>query len=123
MTMRAGLYARISLDDMGLEKGVTRQMEDARELCAVRGWSIEGQYTDNDVSAYKGAARPGYARLMADVEDGKFDVIVVWQTSRLWRSRADRAQAITRLGQLRISVIAVKGPALDLSTAYGRGLA
>lgn len=117
----AALYARISQDELGLEKGVARQLEDARELAESRGWEVVGEYADNDVSALSGATRPQYERLMADAEG--FDRIVVYMTSRLWRSRSERSEAIDRLGNLRVGVAAVKGPELELSSASGRMVA
>ncbi len=120
---RAALYARISEDDLGLEKGVTRQLEDVRQLAAQRGWTVAAEYVDNDVSAYNGDVRDSYQRLMAAAEAGHFERICVYTTSRLWRNRAERGQAITRLGQLSIGVAAVRGPELDLSSASGRMLA
>lgn len=120
---KAALYARISFDESGMERGVTRQIEDARALAAARGWHVAAEYVDNDVSAYSGAQRPGYERLMADAEARYFERIVVYQTSRLWRSRVERAGAIGLLGRLHISVAAVQGPELDLATAGGRMIA
>jgi site-specific DNA recombinase len=119
----AALYARISQDEHGLAKGVDRQLEDARELALARGWEVVATYRDNDVSAYNGDARKGYAALMADAEAGTFDTIVVYMTSRLWRSRPERSDAIDRLGRLRVNVAAVKGPDLDLASASGRMVA
>jgi len=121
--MNAALYARISLDALGTEKGVARQLEDARQLAEQRGWTVADQYVDNDVSAFNGDARKAYQRLMADAEAGKFERIVCYMTSRLWRNRAERGQAINRLGRLKIGVAAVRGPELDLSQASGRMLA
>ncbi len=121
--MRAALYARISQDDLRLERGVTRQLDDARELVTTRGWNVAAVHADNDVSAFTGAARPGYQALMADVEAGRVDRIVVYMTSRLWRSRRERAEAIERLARHRVSVAAVRGPDLDLASASGRMLA
>jgi site-specific DNA recombinase len=121
--INAALYARISLDVLGTEKGVARQLEDARLLAQQRGWTVACEYVDNDVSAYNGDARKQYQRLMADAEARRFDQIIVWQTSRLWRNRAERGPAINHLGRLGIAITACKGPSLDLSTAYGRGMA
>src|SRR5688572_22955903 len=98
---RAALYARISQDELGLERGVTRQLEDARTLAASRGWDVVAEYTDNDISAFNGATRAGYRDLMTDAEAGRIDRIVVYQTSRLWRSRTERSEAIGVLGRRR----------------------
>jgi site-specific DNA recombinase len=121
--VRAALYARISQDEHGTQKGVQRQLEDARGLAEARGWDVVGEWLDNDVSAYSGATRAGYDALMAAAEAGEFDRIVVYQTSRLWRSRRERAEAMELLADRRISVAAVSGPELDLSTASGRMIA
>jgi site-specific DNA recombinase len=117
------IYARISDDDLGTEAGVRRQLEDGRQLAAQRGWKVVAEFQDNDVSAYNGAVRAGYRELMANAEAGSFARIIVWHTSRLWRSRTERAAAIGNLATARVSVVAVRGPDLDLSSAYGRGMA
>lgn len=120
---RAALYARISQDDLGTEKGVGRQLEDAQQLAEGRGWEVVATYADNDVSAYNGDRREQYQRLMSDADAGAFDRIVVYQTSRLWRSRRERAEAMERLAEVKVGVAAVKGPELDLATASGRLMA
>lgn len=120
-TRNCAVYARISQDDAGTEKGVTRQMQDARALADLRGWNVVEVYTENDVSAF--ANRPEYDRMMADADAGRFDTIIVYSTSRLWRNRTQRGAAIDRLGRLGVRIEAVTGPSLDLSNATGRYLA
>lgn len=122
-TLRAVVYARISEDKAGEARGVARQVEDARRLVADRGWEVVGEFTDNDVSAYTGKHRPGYTALMAAVEAGEADRIVVYMTSRLWRSRKERAAAMETLERLRVSVVPVSGTELDFATASGRMVA
>lgn len=122
-TLRAAIYARISEDAAGEARGVARQLEDARDLATARGWEVMGEFSDNDVSAFTGAHRPGYAALMAAVEAREVDRIVVYMTSRLWRSRKERAAAIDALRDARVSIVAVSGPDLDLTTASGQMLA
>ncbi|MGI9016555.1 MAG: recombinase family protein, partial [Euzebya sp.] len=122
-TERVALYARISHDDRGDARGVGRQLTDAEALAERNGWTVVDRYTDNDISAYSGKARPEYQRLMRDVAAGGIDRIVVYQSSRLWRSRTERAGDIDRLAAHRVNVTAVSGPDLDLSSASGRMLA
>lgn len=122
-TTRAVLYGRISQDDRGDAAGVQRQLEDARALAEVRGWDVVAELVDNDVSAFNGRHRPGYTRLMEMVADGEVDRVVVWHLSRLWRARAERAAGIDVFKDNRVSIAAVRGPELDLGSAYGRGMA
>lgn len=121
---RALIYARISDDPLHQEKGVTRQIEDARELASARGFDVVADpFVDNDVSALNGKHRPQYEQLMTLVDAGATDRIVTYMTSRLWRNRRERAEGIERLRSAGVGVVAVKGPDLDLTTASGRMLA
>jgi site-specific DNA recombinase len=123
MPERAVLYARISLDKTGEEVGVTRQMHDMRQLAAGRDFEVVAEFADNDISAAKGLRRPGYERVWHLVTTEQVDHVIVWQSSRLMRSRKDRAEVIGAFGKHRVDVVAVKGPSFDLRSAYGRGMA
>jgi site-specific DNA recombinase len=120
MQERAVLYARISLDKTGEEIGVTRQLGDLRKLAADRGWDVVDECVDNDITASKGLRREGYERVWELVRAGAVDHVVVWQSSRLMRSRADRAQVISEFGKRNVDIVAAKGPSFDLRSAYGR---
>lgn len=117
------LYARISVDKTGEEIGVNRQLHDMRALAEARGYEVVDEITENDVTASKGLRRPGYERVWELVRAEKVDHVIAWQSSRLMRSRKDRAEVINTFGKHNVDVIAVKGPSLDLRSAYGRGMA
>ncbi|MFJ6392788.1 recombinase family protein [Streptomyces sp. NPDC091972] len=117
-------YERISKADDGDEDGVIRQGEDTAELAERRGIPLEGRrFRDNDKSATQGKHRPQYELLMAAVQRGEVDVIIVYMLGRLWRNRRERAEGIEILRKHQVSVLCVKGPELDLTTAAGRLLA
>jgi site-specific DNA recombinase len=120
---RGARYARISHDQAGDEHGVTNQLADEAAHAARRDITVTATYTDNDISATYGKLRPGYRAMMEAAARGEFNVILVFHTSRLWRNRKERAEGIEILRKAGISVEATKGPSLDMSTAYGRGLA
>ncbi len=121
---RGATYERISKADAGDEDGVIRQGEDTEELAKRRDIPIEGRrFRDNDKSATHGKHRPEYERLMAAVQRGEVDVIIVYLLGRLWRNRRERAEGIEILRKHGVSVLCVKGPELDLTTAAGRLLA
>ena len=121
--LRAGAYTRISADKAGDEHGVANQLADQKRTAAARGYVISRIESDNDISASNGKHRPGYEALMAAAARREIDVILVFQTSRLWRNRRERAEGIEILREAGVSVIATRGPSLDMSTAYGRGMA
>jgi site-specific DNA recombinase len=49
MTIRAGIYCRISRDWEGKQLGVERQREDCLAIAKKRGWTVVEQYIDKDV--------------------------------------------------------------------------
>src|SRR5690606_21416548 len=112
---RVAVYARISQDPLGLEKGVERQIKEAKDLAKQRGWHVVRVYRDNDISALRGAFRPEYAQMLEDAKSGLFDRIVAFQLSRLWRNRRERADAIELLSALRVPITLVRGADIDLT--------
>jgi len=83
MTTGDVLCARISEDELGLAKGIDRQLEDGRALAEISGSIVVAERHDNDISASKGAHRPGYVALLDDVRAERVDRVVVFHTSRL----------------------------------------
>ena len=94
-----------------------------RQLAEARGYEVVAEITENDISASKGLRRPGYEQVWKLVRGERVDHVIAWQSSRLMRSRKDRAEVINTFGKHNVDVIAVKGPSLDLRSAYGRGMA
>lgn len=119
-SQQAAIYARISEDRTGAELGVTRQIEDCQELAAAQGWDVVEVFTDNDISAYSGKARPGYQKMLAAMAAGGVDVILAWHTDRLHRSPLELEEYISISEKHRVTTRTVQAGELDLSTASGR---
>lgn len=121
------IYARYSQDDLGDEKSVARQLKSARLKSAADGGHVVAEFSDNDISALRGATRPGFDKLMAAITapnpHRRKRRIVLLHTSRLWRNRVERAIGIDTLGRVKVTIAPINGPTLDLSTAAGRMLA
>src|SRR5690606_34296832 len=81
----AAIYCRISRDQRGEGLGVARQEEMCRKLAAEKGWPVVDVYVDNDLSAYSGSRRPAYERMLADLESGAIDAVLVVDQDRLTR--------------------------------------
>jgi site-specific DNA recombinase len=122
---RAGIYARISEDQLGDELGVNRQLKNCRELCAHNGFTVSDEhiYIDNNISASSGKRREHYERLLADVIDGEIDVIVAYHADRLHRRPIELERFIEVIDQHRVQVATVMAGQMDLSTGSGRMVA
>lgn len=118
------LYARISDDEIGMEKGITRQLRDSRDVSERSGGRVVDEFSDNDISALAGAPRSGYDRLLAALAApnplGVQRRIVCVHTSRVWRNRSERAAGIEFGKAHKIIVKQVNGQEFDLRTAQGR---
>src|SRR5438105_1985957 len=85
------VYARVSKAEADArESSVPVQLADCRARADEEGWPIVGEYVDDGISAWNARRkRPGYERLLTDVEDGRVDTVLVRETERLLRSQKD----------------------------------
>jgi DNA invertase Pin-like site-specific DNA recombinase len=100
-TPRAGIYARQSL---GKRKSISEQDAMCTADAQALGWQVADHYEDKvSASRYTRAARPGWDRLVGDLQDGRLDVVVVWEASHggrkltTWSAFLDLAAATRTL--------------------------
>ena len=97
--LQAAIYCRLSLSRYGDTTKVDEQERICRELAAQRGWDLaagcghpeqNGVYTDNSKSAWqKNRKRPAWDQMLADVDAGKLQAIIVYHGDRLVRQPYD----------------------------------
>ncbi|MBY9081059.1 recombinase family protein [Paenibacillus sp. HN-1] len=87
--MRAAIYIRVSTD-MQAEEGFSIEGQRSRmtSFAESQDWSIHDFYIDDGYSA-KDLNRPEMKRMLADMEEKMFDVVLVYKLDRLTRSVAD----------------------------------
>ena len=117
------IYTRISRDREGAGLGVERQRTDCQALADSLGWSVARTYSDNDVSAYSGRARPEYGAMLAAIEDGTASAIIAWHTDRLHRSPRELETFIDLCDRRGVDIRTVQAGTIDLSTASGKMVA
>ena len=123
-SLRCAIYTRKSTED-GLEQEFN-SLDAQREACAAyilsqrhEGWNLlQEQYDDGGFSGGN-MDRPAMQQLLADVETGKVDVIVVYKVDRLTRSLADFAKIVEVLDAKGASFVSVT-QAFNTTTSMGR---
>ncbi|MGH7511273.1 MAG: recombinase family protein, partial [Gemmatimonadales bacterium] len=93
-TTTAGTYERVSRvkddreDARDRERSVDQQQAANEKACARRGWSITARYADPGRSASRFAwrARENWQHVLDAVKARRFDVLVLWETSRASRN-------------------------------------
>lgn len=116
-TTRAAIYTRVSSEEQVDGTSLTSQRERCEALCKAKGWPITEVYTDEGVSGAK-ASRPALDRLMAAVDAGQVDAVVVYKTDRFSRSRGHLFITLEELAAKGVAFTSVT-EAFDTSTLSG----
>jgi DNA invertase Pin-like site-specific DNA recombinase len=116
--MRLGVYVRISKDPDGQSTSPARQEQDCRTFAELHGHEVIRTYSDIDISAYTGVDRPGYEELMADLEAGVIDGVLIWRLDRLTRNFDDLQRLWKLINGRGVTLLAVRD-SIDTSTASG----
>lgn len=122
--LRCAVYTRKSTED-GLEQEFN-SLDAQREACEAyvlsqrhEGWTlVPNRYDDGGFSGGS-MLRPGLKALLADIEAGLVDVIVVYKVDRLTRSLADFAKIVEQLDAKQASFVSVT-QAFNTTTSMGR---
>lgn len=87
--MRVALYRRVSTD-MQAEEGFSLEAQKIRlqAYAESQGWTIVADYCDEGYSA-KNTDRPSLQQLIRDIEQKKFDIVLVYRLDRFVRSVLD----------------------------------
>jgi site-specific DNA recombinase len=110
--VRCAIYTRKSSED-GLEQdfnSLDAQRESAENFIASQkhaGWVCLPEKYDDGGFTGGNMERPAVLRLMADVQAGKIDCVVVYKVDRLSRSLMDFARMMSEFEKFKISFVSV----------------
>jgi site-specific DNA recombinase len=94
------------------------QLEKIRAMAVVQGAEVAEIITDAGESA-KSLDRPGMARLLAMVDAGRVQVVIIAKLDRLTRSVKDLGELLERFQKRGVSLVSV-AESLDTGSAAGR---
>jgi DNA invertase Pin-like site-specific DNA recombinase len=122
--VRCAIYTRKSSDE-GLEQAFN-SLDAQREACTAfilsqkhEGWTVlPTQYDDG---GYSGGTmeRPALKRLLADIEAGQIDVVVVYKVDRLTRALSDFAKLVEVFDRRGVSFVSITQQ-FNTTTSMGR---
>jgi site-specific DNA recombinase len=122
--LRCAIYTRKSTEH-GLELEFN-SLDAQREACeayiksqASQGWRALPQRYDDPAYSGGNLDRPALKKLLADIEAGRIDVVVVYKIDRLTRSLADFAKLVEAFDARSISFVAVTQQ-FNTTTSMGR---
>ena len=121
---RCAVYTRKSTEE-GLDQDFN-SLDAQAESCSAyilsqagEGWTGPTQvYSDGGISGGH-MNRPGLLALMADIEAGRIDIVVVYKVDRLTRSLADFAKLVDVFDRHNVSFVSIT-QAFNTTTSMGR---
>ena len=117
--MKARIYIRVSTDEQAREGfSLTAQEEKCRQYIQFQGWEYDGTYKDDGFSA-KNLNRPAMQRMIQDIKNQEFKVLVVYRLDRLVRSIIDLHQLLDLFDKHDI-IFKSATEAYDTDSAIGR---
>ena len=122
--IRCAIYTRKSSEE-GLEQDFN-SLDAQREACAAyiasqasEGWTLLPEHYDDGGISGGTLERPSLQRLLADVKEGRVDIIVVYKVDRLTRSLLDFAKLVEAFDEAEVSFVSVT-QSFNTTTSMGR---
>lgn len=122
--LRCAVYTRKSTED-GLEQEFN-SLDAQYEACAAyalsqrhEGWTLVAERYDDGGFSGGNMDRPGLKRLLADVEAGRIDIILLYKIDRLTRSLSDFSRIVDVLDKAKASFVSIT-QSFNTTTSMGR---
>src|ERR1700716_3608334 len=122
--IRCAIYTRKSSEE-GLEQAFN-SLDAKREACAAfilsqkhEGWTVLPTLYDDGGFSGGTMERPALKRLIADIEEGQIDVIVVYKVDRLTRALSDFAKLVDVFDRRGVSFVSITQQ-FNTTTSMGR---
>ncbi|MHC2103637.1 recombinase family protein [Methylobacterium sp. CM6246] len=122
--LRCAVYTRKSSEE-GLEQSFN-SLDAQREACAAyvasqrhEGWQLLPTFYDDGGFSGGSMDRPALTRLLADVQAGRIDVVVVYKVDRLTRALSDFAKIVEVFDRRQVSFVSVT-QAFNTTSSMGR---
>jgi DNA invertase Pin-like site-specific DNA recombinase len=123
-SLKCAIYTRKSTEE-GLEQAFN-SLDAQREACeafaksqAHEGWQVLPEHYDDGGFSGSNMDRPALSSLLADIESGQIDIVIVYKVDRLSRSLADFVRLIELFDQTGVSFVSVTQQ-FNTSTSMGR---
>ncbi|RZJ45398.1 MAG: recombinase family protein [Brevundimonas sp.] len=122
--LRCAIYTRKSTEE-GLDQDYN-SLHAQRDACAAyvmsqagEGWTLSPEFYDDGGFSGGTMERPALKRLLAEIEAGRIDVVVVYKVDRLTRALTDFSKIVDVLDKAGASFVSVT-QAFNTTTSMGR---
>ncbi|MDR2559530.1 MAG: recombinase family protein [Oscillospiraceae bacterium] len=118
--LSTGIYVRVSTEEQAQEGySVRGQTDKLKSYALIKEWDIYDIYADEGISGKNIIDRPAINRLMADVECGKVNNVLVFKVDRLTRNTKNLLELVELFNTHNCSFNSLT-ESIDTQTASGR---
>ena len=113
---KCAIYCRVSTSDQTIDN----QLSVLREIAKIKGLTIVQEFVDEGISGAKGRdEREGFNELIKGAIQKEWDIILVWDVSRLGRSLQHLVSFLDDIHSAKCDLY-IHQSGLDTSTASGK---
>ncbi|MHA6250317.1 recombinase family protein [Oceanobacillus sp. CAU 1775] len=117
---RVAIYARVSTEEQAKEGfSIAAQLQTLRQYAQIYNWEVIDEYVDEGISGKSVKGRPEMKRLIKDVENERFDAVLVWKISRLSRNMLETLMMLDKFEKYNVKFISYSEN-FDTSSPIGR---
>lgn len=118
MRLRAIVYARVSTTMQEDNESLKYQTQKGQDYCDLRNYEVYKLISD--VGSGGKFDRKGYQQLLREIEERTFDILVVFETSRIARDTRELLNFVFKLNEKEIKFSSISQPELDTSSPTGK---
>ncbi|MBW2998278.1 recombinase family protein, partial [Candidatus Woesearchaeota archaeon] len=116
--VKVAIYVRVSTEEQAKEGiSIDAQLTRCNAFCISKGWTVHKNYVDAGYSAGS-FNRPAMKELKDDIEENKFDVLLVYKIDRFSRNLKDMLLFLDEIKSKGINFSSVTEQ-IDTTTAMG----
>ncbi|MBT6995575.1 recombinase family protein [Candidatus Woesearchaeota archaeon] len=116
--LKTAIYVRVSTEEQAKEGiSISAQIDRCQNYCKARSWKVINVYTDAGYSAGS-MKRPGVQQLFKDLNENKFENILVYKFDRFSRNVRDLITFLDQLNEKQVNFTSVTEN-IDTTTAMG----
>ncbi len=115
--MEAMIYCRVSTIMQEEKESLQYQIKKCQDYCSLQGYEVKRVITD--VESGSKDDREGFLELQSEIKNKTFDVLVVFETSRVSRDLASLAFFVKKLRENEIGFMSISQPELNTTTPGG----
>lgn len=117
---KVAIYARVSTEEQAKEGfSIAAQLQTLRQYAQIYNWEVIDEYVDEGISGKSVKGRPEMKRLIKDVENERFDAVLVWKISRLSRNMLETLMILDKFEKYNVKFISYSEN-FDTSSPIGR---